>query len=305
MSLNFEAFRMEPGTHAFSGVFLTQSSYVALLKLADTYFPDLRMSSVDRQLPCLRNSYMLMTRSQRNMFRGINRKASLTIDRLIYNAHFGVLAAGVQMRNNVTDNDVPHVLLAKRDNNVNNATVGRVINGECCEEFPSIEEYLISPFKVHGKIGVMVGSDETPQAEIKYIGGVKMQQTHEYVDRPEVSITVEAPPPATIKRSPMMSFDQFKQHARDNPVPTSNDTMQITLEKSSGPSRKASQEPVHTGEYYKGEPVMKGPRGGKFIIKDEKKIYVKDKDIGSGSGSGEDDVVFKINMLKTGEEETN
>lgn len=290
---------MEPGSPAFSGVFLTQGSYVELLKLADTYFPELRMSSPDRQIPCLRNSYMLMTRSPHNLFRGINRKASLTIDRLIYNAHFGVLAAGVHMRSNVTDNRVPHVLLAKRDDNVNNATIGRVINGECSEEFPSVEEYLFSSVKVHGKIGVMIGPDEIPQAEVKYVDGVKMLQTHEYVDRPEVSITVEAPPPASIKRSPMMSFDQFKQHARNNPVPTSEDTMKITLERSGPGGSKRLAEPVHTGEYHKGEPVMKGPRGGKFIMKDGKKVYVKDKDIG---GNGDDDVVFKINMLKTGED---
>jgi hypothetical protein len=293
--LTFESVFVNPEDDAFNGVFLGQDSYKLLLQLSDTYF-NLDMYSPKRKLPCLRNSYMIISRSHHQLLHGIGKKACLTVDKLIYNEHFGVLVALVYMRNNFTCNQIPHIVIAKRDQNIHNAIISRIIDGECSDEFPSQVEQLCEPIKVRGRIGIMIGSDEIIQSDIKYVDGVEVQETQKFVQRPEVAFSVEAPLPSKDKDN-FISFNQFKQKARQHPINVEseeNETMKITIEPGSGRAARITGDPVATGEYFKGEPIMKGPRGGTFITKDGKKIYTKEN---GENEKGADDVVYKVSKL--------
>ena len=138
----------------------------------------------------------------------------------------------------------------------------------------------------------MVGSnEETMQADTKIVQGIEVQETHKYVTRPEVSLTVEKP--LTV-RAGFISYNDFKDRAREEQErEEDNDgTMRISLDPKGG-----QQGPVATGEIYRGEPVMKGPRGGKYVTKEGKKIYVPAGKAGDGSKQSESDVVYKINIL--------
>jgi hypothetical protein len=163
-------------------------------------------------------------------------------------------------------------------------------------------ERLYSPHRVHGKIGVVFGSGEEriqPEPEVNVVDGLEVRTTHKVVTRPEVVFTVEQPPPPPASTGKFISFDQFKKMGQ-NPRNRQSagqgqdpDIMEITLE----PTESSKSTP--TGETYQGESVMKGPRGGKFIIKDGKKKYVQ----GSGGGDGESSgVVYNINILESGAE---
>ncbi len=62
-----------------SGVFISQSSYLELTRLADNYF-----GLVTHQQP--KFSYMLITRDQEHIWKGIGKHASLKVSELLYDA---------------------------------------------------------------------------------------------------------------------------------------------------------------------------------------------------------------------------
>lgn len=279
---------------AFSAAFLGQQSYIELLRIADSYF-NLNMTTKNRKLPCQQNSYMVMVRSPsdpQHLWRGVGKKISLTVDSILYNSQYGVLVALVRMKHNFTCNKHPHIVLAKRQG-VNNVLVSRVVNDMLSE---SHVEQLYSPHRVHGKIGVIFGSgEELIKPDTKIVDGIEIRTTHNVVTRPEVVYTVEQPLPPSTSNSKFVSFDQFRRMSQSQGQSqcsdSGSDIMEITLENTKGDHL--------TGELYQGEPVMKGPRGGKFIMKDGKKKYVTSSG-GSGSkeGKSSSDVVYNINILE-------
>jgi len=225
------------------------------------------------------------------LWKGIGRKVALTVTDIMYNERYGVLAALVQTKKNFTCNKQPHIVLAKRDG-VNNVLVSRVVDGSIPEGYETKVEKLYAPHRVHGKIGIIVDSaEETLNPDMQIVNGIAIRKTQDIVSRPEVVYTVEQPPPPSLNK--FVSFDQFKkmgQQRRDEkkrPNRDDDDVMEITLEAKDDVVRA-------TGETYQGEPVMKGPRGGQYIIKDGKKKYVPGSKGSGGSGSG---VVYNVNIL--------
>jgi hypothetical protein len=96
-----------------------------------------------------------------------------------------------------------------------------------------------------------------------------VEATNNIVTRPEVVYAVEQP------------LDEPPSSVNDK-----KDVMEITLNKSG---------PTATGGTYLGEPIIKGPRGGCYIIKDGKKKYVPANATG---GSSKAELVYKINILE-------
>ena len=124
--LVFEPIHLDPYVDAFNGAFLGQESYMELLRLSDTYFDFLQMSTRDRKLPCSRNSYLLISRAKKHLWKGAGKKVSLVVDRLLYNRTYGILVALVQMKNNFTCNNIPHIVIAK-NKEVGNAMISRLV----------------------------------------------------------------------------------------------------------------------------------------------------------------------------------
>lgn len=271
-------------SEAFSGAFLNQQSYIELLRITDSYF-DLNMTRKERKLPCQQHSYMLIARSNGQadaIWKGIGRKVSLNIYAVAYNEKYQVLFGLVQLKHNFTCNQQPHIVLAKA-NGINNVLVSKVLHDSSTRT-----QVLPVPHKVHGKIGVILDSgQEIITPDRKQIDGIDVYTTHNVVTRPEVVYTVEQPPP---KQGDFLSPDEFRKFAEQpKPQAGQDEVMEITLEKTSSGSGA-----VATGETYQGETVMKGPRGGKYIMKDGKKKYVP---AGKG-GEGGSDVVYNINILE-------
>ena len=285
-TLMFKPSIIPEGCDAFTGVFIMQNSYKELLALVDSYF-SLNMLSADRKIPCAKHSYMLISKSTEynKLWYNVGKRASLTINKLVYDEQYGVVIALVYLNNNFTCNRISHIVLAK-NNNINRATVNSIINN------PSSTSYVVQldqPFKAHGCIGVLSGSGEESDLSVMS-GGI--HKTPNIVARPETTLSVENPDP---DQNNVLSIEEYKLkqdtiHLQPCINPTSEDNMKITLD--------ASQEAIPTMEIYKGCNVMKGPRGGKFIIKDGKKIYcnvVADDTKKSTSGSA----VYKISMLSS------
>ena len=287
-TLMFKPSSIPEGCDVFTGVFIMQNSYKELLALVDSYF-SLNMLSTCRKIPCAKHSYMLISKSTeyKKLWYNVGKKASLTINKLVYNEQYGVVIALVYLKNNFTCNKISHIVLAK-NNNINRATVNSIINN------PSSTSYVVQldqPFKAHGCIGVLSGSGEESDLSIMS-GDMLIHKTPNIVARPETTLSVENPDP---DQNTVLSMDEYKLkqdtiHLKPCIKPTSDDNMKITLD--------ASQEAIPTMEIYKGCNVMKGPRGGKFIIKEGKKIYcnvVTDDTKKSALGSA----VYKISMLST------
>lgn len=256
-----------PIDDAFNGAFINQQSYVELLRIADSFY-GLNMTSKDRKLPCQLNSYLLLSRKQDKVWKGINRNVSLNVVAISYNEKYGILAAIVQLKNNFTCNQIPHIVLAKNQG-INNVLVSRILLQPDTKTTP-----LYTAHKVHGKIGVIINSgEETMNMGTKLVNGIATQSTQDVVTRPEVVYAVQHPLPVKQSKNKFKSMEQLQ-----------DEVMEIKVEGGD----------TATGETYQGEPVMKGPKGGKFIMKDGKKKYVpKNK-----SGDSDSDVVYSVNILE-------
>lgn len=127
--------------------------------------------------------------------------------------------------------------------------------------------------------------EELRQSTMDQKDGTKItiQQTHQEVTRPEATEIIERPPPSIMK----ISLNEVKNtYKTDDHDAEPDDSI------------------TETQELHKGCIIMKGPRGGKYIIKNSKKIYLKDEDSGSGEPTGNapvfrSNVVYKVNLLKT------
>ena len=257
--------------NCFNGIFIDQDSYINLLRICDKYF-DLDMTSSNRKLPCQRHSYMLLSKNSRDLIKGVGKNASINVKSIFYSSQYNVLACIVQMKNNFTCNKIPHVILAKGSNVKNNALASSIVN-----ELNGTIEDLYTPIKIRGRIGLCINTLEEILDDISIVNGISVQESNNIVTRPEAMFTVEHPPPPSTVRS----VKQFKESQLDC---EDEDKMKITLSKGE----------TETGETYQGEPVIKGPRGGKYIIKEGKKKWVHKK----LDGQEKADVVYKINILK-------
>jgi hypothetical protein len=277
----FDPARIREDHPAFCGAFIDQPSYIELLRAADAAF-QLNMTSRTRVLPCQQNSYLVMSRSP--PWRGIGRPVSLTVDSILYNSEHGVLLAMVKMKNNFTCNKVPHIVIAKRPGMTN------IVASHAIDDSTS-KIQLCSPLRVHGKIGVITGSHEEFVKPVRInVDGMHVVATNKVVTRPEVVYTVEQPlddprpAPTPLKVTP-----KPKASASASASASKSDVMEITLEKPGSDRGKGSA----TAGTYMGEPIIKGPRGGCYIIKDGKKKYVP-----AGNSGEKAELVYNINILE-------
>ena len=123
--LVFEPIQVQPNEDAFTGAFLSQQSYVSLLKQIDSNF-SLGMLTDKRVLPCERHSYMLLNKKEKQRWVNIGRNVRIKVHKLLYNRKHGVAVALIHMKNNFTCNRIPHIVLAKK-NSINRATVREIL----------------------------------------------------------------------------------------------------------------------------------------------------------------------------------
>jgi hypothetical protein len=252
---------------AFNGVFLTQDSYVELLDLVDKYF-HICLRDESCPLPCLTQSYMLISRQKERLKYALNKNVSLKIKSLFYNNKLELLVAIVYLKKNFTDNLCPHIIISKPEK-INESYVNKLLNNE--EELKDFTKYnniikLDEFYTVHGKVGIMINLNVNEPGEanvntrpktITDSIGRQVHVSNEEVSRPEVTLSVDNGLPPQ---------DEESENTKDQP------------------------------EMYMGMLVHKGKRGGKYVIKDNKKKYVSDAEI-EGSKSTSDGVVYNVNLL--------
>lgn len=190
MSLVFGQVNFD-GDEAFCGMFLSQDSYVDLLDLLDQHF-SLNMRTAERALPLLEHCYMLISRVgsrnasgfKQDLWKHIGRRASITVSSLIYNSEYGVAAALVQMQNNFTCNELPHVVIAK------SAKFNMAVIGGILKNTKSYTVTLDNPIKLKGRIGVLLGSkEELPMVQLAADGKTLIE--YDVQLRPETTHSVE------------------------------------------------------------------------------------------------------------------
>jgi hypothetical protein len=306
MSIHFNQDGLQVDSSTFSAVFVHRESYMELIHRSQTLFGD--MSS---KLEPLKNSYMLISKHRQqpgNTLKNMGLKVTIKVTDLIYN-EIGILVALVYLKKNFTCSGVPHIVLAKKPN-ISNSMISLILNGELAESSAAIShiETLDEQLVVRGCIGVMTGSvEECPPVERKTERGLTVEYTRESVGRPETTMTVENPPPQSAignimnERNKFVTFDQFREQMKRG----AEEKLRIPLETGAkcseakhGTEAKNGDEP----ETYKGYPVMKGPRGGKYYMKDGKRFYLKDESppapaTTSATDVDECGVVYKISML--------
>jgi hypothetical protein len=279
-----------------------------LLKIVDQYLP-LNMLTSERKLPWVKHCYMLITKDYDKLWFNVGKKASLTITQLIYDTNRGILAALVYLKHNFTCNKTPHIILAHRAHGDIDFDSSHIVR-------------LEQPFKAHGRIGVLAVADnvvtrpettlsvENPDPDLDISLSSQPQAEHKSQALHEPQAELQSEP--RHKSQPQHEPQHEPQHRSQAPhidrsqsqhsqhIPSSTDEeMQITITSSKSKSKPKSEpkEPIPTGEVYKGCAVMKGPRGGKFIMKEGKKIYYNGQPEESGKKVTNGSAVYKVNML--------
>lgn len=241
----------DPGS--WSGVFLSQDSYLELSRLADNYF------GLMSRRP-LKFSYMLITRDQEHITKGVGKYASLKVDRLVYDPDSGILSALVAMKNNFTCNQIPHIILSGSGSGSGSASgiagsadADKIISSVVASANINKVKSLPIPIKVHGKIGIMTG-----------------ERAHETSSQGRDRARDKSP----------TCVAQVLPQVQVNPdrVPDSADTMKISIDT----GNKSGQA---TGALYNGETVFSGPRGGRYILKNGRKKYLKEDETPQSSVS--------------------
>lgn len=128
------------------------------------------------------------------------------------------------------------------------------------------------------------------ESDVYKDNNIVVQKTHVRVQRPEVTHSVERPPPTPPQRESRVH--QFKIRSKHSVLDLGDENDEDADDE--------DDQLDGTGETYKGHKVYKGPRGGKYYFKNGKKVYMK----GEGTGSSTDGrsvlksgVVYKVNIL--------
>lgn len=288
---------IDPYRLKFSAFFIHQDSYTELLRLCNTYF-NLNMLDPDRrELPLPLFTYMLIKKhdasKSREVYSQVGLCSRLTISHLVYSKKFGVLVAKVQLKRNWTVNSVPHIVLAKKSNITNNF-INLILDGSLDQLDTNQTVDLYDPISIRGRIGVMSDSKiEDPYVETTMVDGLHVEKTTDYVDRPEVSISIERPPYRRTE-APKIDFT-FDGIIQDNHSSEDESDREIQDEK------RHSNDNKGLGTY-RGFQVKQGPRGGKYYIDGQgKKQYLQGNSTyatkSTASGENATGLVYKINMV--------
>ncbi len=168
----------------FSAVFLSQQSYINLLDLVDLYF-NLGMRTEACTLECLPQSYMFITYNKDKLMKGVGKMVSLKLSCLAYSPKLHTVVGFVHLKNNFTDNDVPHIVISK-PNNLKRSDLRKLLKDTSFNI-----QMLHAHYTVHGKIGIMSGSKEESASIIYSNDGSQVQFSNHTVSRPEATISVE------------------------------------------------------------------------------------------------------------------
>jgi hypothetical protein len=200
---------------------------------------------------------MLITRDQEHITKGVGKHASLKVDRLVYDPDSGILSALVAMKNNFTCNQIPHIILSGSGagtDSASSADADKIISSVVASANINKVKTLPIPIKVHGKIGIMTGGQVERAHETSSQGRDRSREKRDTC----VELAL-----------PQVSPDR---------VPDSADTMKISIDT----GNKSGQT---TGALYNGETVFSGPRGGRYILKNGRKKYLKEDETPQSSVS--------------------
>lgn len=257
----------------FNAVFLTQESYIELLDLADEYF-HIGLREENCRLPCLTQSYMVISNQKDRLKYALNKNVSLKIKSLFYNNKLEIVVALVYLKKNFTDNEFPHIIISKPEK-INETYINKLLRNDTeLKEFSKYNNVvpLDEFYTIHGKVGILINYnlDNCTSRSTNMVdsAGRYIHVSNEQVSRPEVTLSV------------------------DNCLPPESEIDKVKV-KDKGDASSATEDQQ---ELYMGLLVHSGRRGGKFIIKDNKKKYISDAEILS-SKNKKDEVVYNVNLL--------
>lgn len=161
------------------------------------------------------------------------------------------------------------------------------------EEINFMEQsYPISKYFIKNKDADKRSINELKRSVLSEHDGSLIQHSQKTVYRPEVTHSVQKMPVGADKIMDEPDENQFINHQAQTEETN-------TIEGTSAAEDGGGIGSIYTGEIYKGYNVIKGPRGGKYIIKNGKKTYVKDEPAGQKSGAlFKSGIVYKVNILK-------
>uniref|UniRef100_A0A6C0J656 Uncharacterized protein n=1 Tax=viral metagenome TaxID=1070528 RepID=A0A6C0J656_9ZZZZ len=280
---------------SFSGAIVDSDSYTQLLDLVDMYY-GLGMKTNICPYPLQEYTYMLISKDNRYFHKLLGKQVKLRISHLYYNSYYGVLAAKVILKNNFTSNKTPHIVIAKKTE-LNNSVIKQIIDGELDYKYPCIKKKLHAEYTLHGKIGVLCNSDLENDIVVEEIHEEKNNTVHysgKKVYKPELTVAVECFPPP-IKDKKYLSIHDLKNN-KITPF-----VMSETESNESNESVSDDDNIITTSaDIFQGCQIEQGPRGGKYIMKDGRKKYIKDGDLSvskTSSTYSSNRPVYSLNLL--------
>ena len=293
----------------FSAFFVHKSSYADLMNIATTYF-----GSLD-SFPKLPFSYMVFSHNPDKFFGELfGTEATLKIKQLDFSRKLGVLIALVQLKRQ-NPYQASYILLAKSPF-VTDDLVSAFANG-LIPSVMDLQQYTpIEPIKVNGKIGLLV-SRNTEESQVLPSESTNKTVSVGINEIAPISVSVSVPvpapvptlPPPTLPTSTLpTSTDAIKFNPENSALSSyykqemhnsiqKMATAEIPVRFNSNPAKiyeateivqkpkqnKSDTEPpvetssASTPTLADGTPLIKGPRGAYYYMKDGKKRYYNPK----------------------------
>jgi hypothetical protein len=272
-----------------------------------------------RELYPVNPPYMtiLQRKGSKTLYKNIGRKVTMKVTKLAHSRAMGILVAEVYLTKNFTPFRIPHIILGTKTHELNSHLAVNVLDGEYdhLEDMICILDPTVS---VEGMIGVELESKTKITLENQSQGQQMKKCNHSrriendetihffdnhlsnnVVNRPEVVDSVERVLPSVLRMQKQQEQEQQESERRKQ------ERELVDKEDNNSDEDNKEDDP----RYYRGELIMKGPRGGQYIIKDGKKIYVKSDANTSTSRSKSQktskskktfgsNVIYKVNFLQ-------
>ena len=321
---------VNPELVEFTALFVHQQSYIDILQKCNYRFGLNLLNKDEREIPLVKSSYIKL--SNRTLASAIGKDAKLTISELIYSRPLSVILCIVKLKDKTKDS---HIILACKSDFPNQLIEG-LIDGTH-ENFGGYYRTKLENFILHGKIGVKLKvddiendhnhsqsqsqsqsqDDQNHRTSKVYNRQPPKRQTFKIFDPDHKLSKSNQVPDQNLSKSSISSLEKLKKkyfmeenklasklqskHGLNADVSITHKLIRPEVAESVERLPYRNKQPTNAEsdgpEMHQGCIVKKGPRGGKYIMKGSKKIYIT-----SGTSDEKNKPIYKVRILRSGEQ---
>ncbi len=301
---------MQNAENAFSALFIHEKSYIKVLQKANFHF-GLHLLSHNRELPLVKTAYMKLSDK---IIPNPGKNGNVSILELIYSKSLKLLICIAKLKTNFTCMKIPYIILAGSGEE-------HMIYGLITGKYDNLGGLIRHDidFKLKGKIGNAIDNQRNEKNESVSDIIKEDRQSKKYEVQNDIKHDLIMPSATAVEIPPelnkyfMNREKNMKSQLEKNGITADVTTMEgyirpevqetverapvksftiqgeVTNKTANTTSNLDNDEP----ETWQGFKVMKGARGGKYVLKGGKKKYIKNSGYSKTSKSG---IIYKVRL---------